>query len=64
MCKIFCAKLEVFQHLTIFAFHRFTGDGSLLAEFLHIEDRQAAMREFTKKTGRTRRYDRESIKGA
>lgn len=29
-----------------------------------IKDRQAAMREFIKKTGRTRRYDRESIKGA
>ena len=29
-----------------------------------IADRQAAMREFIKKTGRTRRYDRESIKGA
>lgn len=28
-----------------------------------IKDRQAAMREFIKKTGRTRRYDRESIKG-
>lgn len=28
-----------------------------------IRDRQAAMREFIKKTGRTRRYDRESIKG-
>lgn len=29
-----------------------------------IADRQADMREFIKKTGRTRRYDRESIKGA
>lgn len=29
-----------------------------------IRDRQAAMREFIGKTGRTRRYDRESIKGA
>lgn len=29
-----------------------------------IKDRQAAMREFISKTGRTRRYDRESIKGA
>lgn len=29
-----------------------------------IKDRQAAMREFIGKTGRTRRYDRESIKGA
>lgn len=29
-----------------------------------IRDRQAAMREFIKETGRTRRYDRESIKGA
>lgn len=29
-----------------------------------IADRQAAMREFIKKTGRTRRYDRESIKVA
>lgn len=29
-----------------------------------IKDRQAAMRAFIKKTGRTRRYDRESIKGA
>lgn len=29
-----------------------------------IADRQAAMREFIKETGRTRRYDRESIKGA
>ena len=29
-----------------------------------IKDRQAAMREFIKETGRTRRYDRESIKGA
>lgn len=29
-----------------------------------IADRQAAMREFIKKTGRTRRYDREAIKGA
>ena len=29
-----------------------------------IADRQAAMREFISKTGRTRRYDRESIKGA
>lgn len=29
-----------------------------------IEDRQATMREFIKETGRTRRYDRESIKGA
>lgn len=28
-----------------------------------IKDRQAAMREFIGKTGRTRRYDRESIKG-
>lgn len=28
-----------------------------------IKDRQAAMREFISKTGRTRRYDRESIKG-
>lgn len=28
-----------------------------------IKDRQAAMREFIKETGRTRRYDRESIKG-
>lgn len=28
-----------------------------------IKDRQAAMREFIKKTRRTRRYDRESIKG-
>lgn len=28
-----------------------------------IADRQAAMREFIGKTGRTRRYDRESIKG-
>lgn len=28
-----------------------------------IADRQAAMREFIKKTGRTRRYDRESLKG-
>lgn len=28
-----------------------------------IKDRQAAMREFVKETGRTRRYDRESIKG-
>lgn len=28
-----------------------------------IKDRQAAMREFIDKTGRTRRYDRESIKG-
>ena len=29
-----------------------------------IADRQAAMREFIKETGRTRRYDREAIKGA
>lgn len=29
-----------------------------------IKDRQAAMREFIKETGRTRRYDREAIKGA
>lgn len=29
-----------------------------------IKDRQAVMREFIGKTGRTRRYDRESIKGA
>lgn len=29
-----------------------------------IKDRQASMREFIGKTGRTRRYDRESIKGA
>ena len=29
-----------------------------------IKDRQAAMREFIGETGRTRRYDRESIKGA
>lgn len=29
-----------------------------------IADRQAAMRGFTKETGRTRRYDREAIKGA
>ena len=29
-----------------------------------IKDRQADMREFISKTGRTRRYDRESIKGA
>lgn len=29
-----------------------------------IADRQAAMREFITRTGRTRRYDRESIKGA
>lgn len=29
-----------------------------------IKDRQVAMREFIGKTGRTRRYDRESIKGA
>lgn len=29
-----------------------------------IKNRQAVMREFIKKTGRTRRYDRESIKGA
>lgn len=29
-----------------------------------IKDRQAAMREFVKETGRTRRYDRESIKVA
>ena len=29
-----------------------------------IRDGQAAMREFIKKTGRARRYDRESIKGA
>lgn len=29
-----------------------------------IKDRQAAMREFIDKTGRTRRYDRENIKGA
>ena len=29
-----------------------------------IADRQAAMREFISRTGRTRRYDRESIKGA
>lgn len=28
-----------------------------------IKDRQAAMREFIGKTGRTRRYDRESVKG-
>jgi hypothetical protein len=29
-----------------------------------IKDRQAAMRDFISTTGRTRRYDRESIKGA
>lgn len=29
-----------------------------------IADRQAAMRDFIKETGRTRRYDREAIKGA
>lgn len=29
-----------------------------------IREKQAAMREFISKTGRTRRYDRESIKGA
>lgn len=31
---------------------------------IKIKDRQAAMRSFIKETGRTRRYDRESIKGA
>ena len=31
---------------------------------IKIKDRQAAMREFIKETGRTRRYDREAIKGA
>lgn len=31
---------------------------------IKIKDRQAAMRSFIKETGRTRRYDRETIKGA
>lgn len=40
------------------------GLGDAAAEMdVTIRDRQATMREFIKKTGRTRRYDRESIKG-
>ena len=38
-------------------------DGAAADMAQTIKDRQAAMREFIKKTGRTRRYDRESIKG-